>query len=851
LPADVSPPGPIAPTGSPVEAALTRGTALGRFVVLGLVGRGAMGEVYGAYDPELDRKVAIKLVRARGGRGNTADSRARLMREAQATAKVSHPNVIVVYDAGTFEDRVFVAMEFIEGHTLRYWLEARDRTWPEIVEIFVAAGRGLAAAHEKELVHRDFKPDNVMVRSDGQVRVMDFGLARTVSAAEGDARPAPANGPRAPVARQDVAERDEDLESTRELGATQLGATQLGATRDARAPGHLTETGTVAGTPAYMSPEQFERRPTDARSDQFSFCVALWEAVHGARPFAGRSLDELTENVVAGRLVEPPAASKVPAWVRRVLERGLATDPAARWPSMPALLAELDAKPALAHGADFAAGAAARLAGTWEAPVAGNAVSTPAKAEMHRAFLATGKAYAADAFTGASAVLDRFARRWTEIYIDACEATHVRGEQSAEVLDLRMAALAEGLADLKALCRLFAEATPAVVENAVSAATALGTLERCQDVNLLRAAVRPPADAATRAAVEALRARLVDVRALLRVGRVAEGLEASGPLLEEARRLAYGPLLAEVLLVHGTLLNEAARIDQAAAVLEEAVWAAELARHEEAAAEAATHMVYLAGYAAMKFELAELWGRHAETLLRRMGGHDLLWGWYLNNRSATREQQGRLVEAIEDMRLAIAAKERALGPLAPDVGGSIGNLSNQLASRGDFAAAFEASQRAVDIVGAGFGPDHPRTAIYLSNHGELLCRVGRYAEAGEVAARALVVLERETDPQGPWVTYPLLTLGLSLLGTGRAAEARPVLERATRIRDSVEKTPARLAEIHFALARALHDAPTSTADRAAALTLARQARDEYTQSVVTPSVTEDKAALEAWLTKNA
>jgi Tfp pilus assembly protein PilF len=157
----------------------------------------------------------------------------------------------------------------------------------------------------------------------------------------------------------------------------------------------------------------------------------------------------------------------------------------------------------------------------------------------------------------------------------------------------------------------------------------------------------------------------------------------------------------------------------------------------------------------------------------------------------------------------------------------------------------------VDIVGAGFGPDHPRTAIYLSNHGELLCRVGRYAEAGEVAARALVVLERETDPQGPWVTYPLLTLGLSLLGTGRAAEARPVLERATRIRDSVEKTPARLAEIHFALARALHDAPTSTADRAAALTLARQARDEYTQSVVTPSVTEDKAALEAWLTKNA
>jgi tRNA A-37 threonylcarbamoyl transferase component Bud32/tetratricopeptide (TPR) repeat protein len=839
LAADVSPPGPIGPTGSPVEPALARGTALGRFVVLGLVGRGAMGEVYGAYDPDLDRKVAIKLVRARGGRANTADSRARLMREAQATAKVSHPNVVVVYDAGTFEERVFVAMEFIEGHTLRYWLEARDRTWPEVVEIFVAAGRGLAAAHEKELVHRDFKPDNVMVRADGQVRVMDFGLARTISAAEADAPPPPA--PRA--ARAGTDDQDDDLESTRELRATQLGAT--------RAPGaatHLTETGTIAGTPAYMSPEQFERRPTDARSDQFSFCVALWEAVYGARPFAGRSLDELTENVVGGRLLEPPAASKVPAWVRRVLERGLATDPAARWPSMTALLAELDGKPALAHGADFAAGAAARLAGIWEAPIAGHAVSTPAKTAMLDAFLATGKAYAADAFAGASAVLDRFARRWTEIYVDACEATHLRGEQSAEVLDLRMAGLAEGLADLKALCRLFSAATPEVVENAVNAATALGTLERCQDVNLLRAAVRPPSDAATRAGVETLRARLVDVRALLRVGRMTEGLEASAPLLEEARRLAYGPLLAEVLLVHGTLLNEAAKLEPAAAALEEAVWAAELARHEEVAAEAATHMVYLTGYMAMKFELSEVWGRHVETLLRRMGGHDLLWGWYLNNRSAVREQQGRLAEASDDMREAIAAKERALGPLAPDVGSSIGNLANQLASRGDFAAALEASQRAVEIVGAGFGPDHPRTAIYLSNHGEFLCRVGRFAEAGEVAARALAVLERETDPEGPWITYPLLTLGLSLLGTGRVADARPVLERAARIRDAIEKTPARLAEIHFALARALHETP---ADRAAAIALARRARDEYAQSAAIPAVTEDVAALETWLAANS
>jgi serine/threonine protein kinase len=253
----------MVPPSPPPEPALARGTALGRFVVLGLVGRGAMGEVYAAYDPELDRKVAIKLVRARDGGASPADSRARLMREAQATAKVSHPNVVVVYDAGTFQDRVFVAMEFIEGHTLRYWREAQERRWPEIVEIFVAAGRGLAAAHEKELVHRDFKPDNVMVRADGQVRVMDFGLARSAStAAEAELLAVPPSAGPGPAR----AAADEDLESTRELGATHLGATRVPGTVE-----HLTQTGTIAGTPAYMSPSSSRagrrtRGPTSSAS---------------------------------------------------------------------------------------------------------------------------------------------------------------------------------------------------------------------------------------------------------------------------------------------------------------------------------------------------------------------------------------------------------------------------------------------------------------------------------------------------------------------------------------------------------------------------------------------------------
>src|SRR3954470_14809716 len=169
------------PSHLPIDSASTplgRGAIIGRYLILSLVGKGGMGEVYAAYDPELDRKVAIKLLRVRGSQAEAVEGRSRLLREAQAVAKLSHPNVVVVYDVGAFEDQVFMAMEFIDGHTLTYWMHAAARRWTEVLKVFAEAGRGLAAAHEKDMVHRDFKPDNVMLGTDGQVRVMDFGLAR-------------------------------------------------------------------------------------------------------------------------------------------------------------------------------------------------------------------------------------------------------------------------------------------------------------------------------------------------------------------------------------------------------------------------------------------------------------------------------------------------------------------------------------------------------------------------------------------------------------------------------------------------------------------------------------------------
>jgi len=628
------------------DGVFERGTAIGRFIVLGLLGKGGMGEVYAAHDPELDRKVAIKVLRG-GAESESPEGRTRLMREAQAIARVSHPNVVVVYDVGTLGRRVFIAMELVEGHTLRYWTHAGARSWPELLEVFTAAGRGLAAAHERELVHRDFKPDNVMIGTDGQVRVMDFGLVqvggdRGQTEASGSS-PSPGEGtpPAAPSGDE------EDLLSTRQVGAARAAPPRpvTGALSV-----ELTRTGVALGTPAYMSPEQFRNEPTDARTDQFSFCVALYEAIYGERPFTGGSVPELSASVCDGQPREAPEGTQVPGWIREVLLRGLRRHASGRWPSMNALLAELEKQPAVASRRRFVAAAAGKLAGIWEAPRGDTSQETPAKAEMREAFLSTGKVYAAKAWQSASQILDRYARRWSELYVEACEATHVRGEQSAEVLDLRMACLREGLEDLEALIRMFRRPTAQVVENAVSAANALGNLERCENIELLRAVVKPPADPATRQEVERLRSQLAEVRALCRVGRLNEGLAAAAPLERGARDLEYGPLLADVLIAISLLHEEQGAMEDAARRSEEALLTAMACRHEESAAEAAALLVgHASGYGELKIEAAEVWSRIAEALLRRIGGHDLLWGWLFTNRACIRAKQGRIIEALEDV----------------------------------------------------------------------------------------------------------------------------------------------------------------------------------------------------------
>jgi eukaryotic-like serine/threonine-protein kinase len=830
---------PSLPGPAENDNALARAAALGRYMVLGLVGRGAMGEVYAAYDPELDRKVAIKLLRVRGGGGGN-DGRIRLMREAQAIAKLSHPNVVMVYDVGTFQDDVFIAMQFVDGNTIGYWMHAQPRAWPDILKVFADAGRGLAAAHEKDLIHRDFKPENVMISADGHVRVMDFGLARVVIDRHGNPSPAVATTPVSATVPAD----DFDPESTRAAGsATAATETRPGASTEALKL-EITQTGAILGTPAYMSPEQFQGLQVDARTDQFSFCVALYEALYGQRPFFGNTLNELMANVLKGVIPTAPAAARIPSWVSKILQRGLQVKPEERWPSMKALLAELEKNRTGAPRRRFAAGAAAKLAGIWEAPIRGRAVETEGKAEIRRAFLATGKRYAAAAFDKMSLILDHYAKTWSEMYTDVCEATHVRGEQSAEVLDLRMASLQEGLDGLRALSQVLRQATGDVVENAVSAANALGSVERCADVKLLRAVVKPPEDPTTRATVDRLRTRLAEVRVLCHVGRLTDGLKLIVPLEEEVRRIGYGPLLAEALFELGNLHAERRDAATASVAFEEAVWTAELSRHEEVAAKAAAQLVFVVGYAQLRFDAGEIWARYTDIILRRMGGHEYLWGWLFNNRGAMKETQGHLAEAVEDARRAVAVKERIHGPDNADVGLSLSNVATLLEQLGDAAAAVPYIERAVKVLEVSLGSEHPRTATLLSNYAEILNRLERFEEAREMSRRALAIFEGETAPDGVTLSYPLTALGLGYLGDGMAGEALPILERAVEIREGTKNRSSSLGEVHFALARALRQIGREI-PRAA--TLAQRARVEYADDSPSPVTKRALVQIDAWL----
>jgi tetratricopeptide (TPR) repeat protein/tRNA A-37 threonylcarbamoyl transferase component Bud32 len=831
---DRQPPPALEPPGT----TLLRGDLIGRYIILGLLGKGGMGVVYSAYDPELDRKVALKLLRVVNRRkGEDVDAkRMRLLREAKAIARLSHPSVVVVYDVGTYEDQVFIAMELVDGLTIPRWIETKKPKWRDVLKVFIAAGEGIAAAHAADLIHRDLKPENVMVTRDEKVRVMDFGLARQIDRIT-----------------------DEGPFNTNDADAD--GPTQQGV----RAPeSRLTHEGNVVGTPAYMPPEQY-LGVTDERSDQFSFCVSLYEMVYGQHPFEAKTAFGLTGNVQAGRVHEAPARTKVPVWLRKILLRGLRSRPEDRYATMTELLDALRKDPGVARkrwimaGAIFAAAGGLalgfqraadskrafcaagpeRLAGAWELGGSPRTAEGPHHAAVRKAFLATGKPYAPDAIRGVTTLLDDYAAKWVGLYRDSCEATHVRGDQSAELLDLRMSCLNDRLGGLRALTDVFSTATGEVVEHGIEAARALSPLDGCSDAKQLRSLIPPP-DPKIGVRVEQLRRELAQVKAIHDSGRYKLAVERLNPIVQEAQTLGYRPLEAEALARLGTIEGELAQFSEAETTLQAALNASLGSHHDDLLTEISAWLIWLTGYQ-RRFEDADHWRRFADATVERGNSDNTIgYSWLLNNVGVVYHLQGRLSESLEYQKRAQLLKQKVLGPNDPDVAISLANLSLTLSALGRLTEALAASDASLRILERTLGNSHPRVASELNNHAEVLLNLENPAEALREYRRALEIWEREVGPSDLTAAYALTGIGRSLVALKRHHEAIAPLERALRIRQTVDADPGRLAETEFALATALDGDR-----RVAAVPMARRALEH--QNLVQPKSVEAQAKISKWL----
>ena len=781
----------------------TSPVTLSRYVVLERIAAGGLGVVYAGFDPQLDRKVAIKLLHARPRGAPVAETHARLLREARTLAQLTHPNVVAVHDVGTYDEQevaaltgvtaeesgnrgVFVVMELVVGLDLGHWLTAEPRSWREVLEVFIQAGEGLAAAHAAGIVHRDFKPANVIVGEDRRARVLDFGLARAL---------APATPP------------EVELEPTRPRGSPRL-----------------THSGAVLGTPAYMAPEQHAGRPSDERTDGFAFFAALYEAVYGQLPFPESDLAQLAKDKKAGRIAAPPRGRSCPAALHRAVVRGLSPAPAERFGSMQDALVELRRVQRgwrrhlpwmLAAGTSAVAVAAfvrtpapdpcapnpEALAGIWDDDV---------RREIHEGLLATAVPFAASTVASVERSLDAYAESITAARSEACLAA--RDAEPAIALSTQRC-LDRRRARLRALTRLLRTPDAELAERAVDAASSLPSVSVCTLAH----------DASTEETT-ALDAQLADAEALRDAGRFRDGLAIARRAVDAAERQDDPAATSRALRVLGSLRTASGDAEGAEDALEHAWLTAERVGLMDAAAGALVDLVGVLVSSAQYAEgdrLAAL----ARARLSYRGNRDELdarlalevarlrlaqgrtddavdtladalrlsldvWGEghprvadVLNERGNLLDRQGRYAEAMDDYTRALQIRQAILGPAHPRVGASLNNIGNIHASLGRHTEALHSYERALSIYEDALGPQHPRVAAVVNNLAIVHDQLGQTATALAEHRRALAIREQTLPEDHPHLALDHNNIGSVLARLGHPEDALTEYERALEIRE--------------------------------------------------------------------
>ncbi len=755
---------------------------VGHYQVLGSIGQGGMGEVYAAYDPKLNRRVALKVLHPH----HQQRDQQRLVGEAQALARLAHPNVVSVHDVGAHGEQLFVAMEYVQGVTLREWARAHPPGSPErllqALDVLLQAGEGLRAAHKVGLVHRDFKPSNVLVGDDGRVRVVDFGLARAQEPS--DSRITDPEGLLISNATPDPHERSPEVI---ELAAK-------------RTP---TQTGVIVGTPAYMAPEQFRELVVNATSDQFGFCMTAWEVLFGQRPFEFRGAPAYLREV---RRAEPQRAEGTgcPEVLDAALRKGLAFYPRRRHADMDVVLDKLrEARAQLLVGTPprrrlrrlwvaalavagattvtalalrgprdtMCTGAEARLRGVWDDKV---------RTELEAAFVETKVNFAADAWAAFAPRVDAYATTWTESHRDACQAAQVRKEQSTELMDLRMACLESRRGQLGALTSAYAQPNMRMLERAAEVAEALSPVDRCEDPQYVRNRGRRPSDDASAARATRVEQLIARARTSALAGDLPTTFTMAEEALAEATDLELDPLIARALSQRGIAQFQLGRTTEAKQDLERAYILAKETEQTDVALRSSRWLLNLTGTSMLRFSEAQWWTR------------------------AARQEADALNDPTETARLLL----------------QIGNLE---AKQGNPVMAVQNFEESLDILRTAGASGTTTYAHALSQLGGVHLTHDQGAEIGlgEIE-QARSIFERELGPNHPSSTQAITRLARAHRILGHPTRSRALVQEAVRRTETTfGPNHRRLAFCLMELAHNLQGASNNTE----ALAVVRRTRD--------------------------
>jgi eukaryotic-like serine/threonine-protein kinase len=746
-------------------ARLEPGARIGRFFVLGRIGAGGYGEVVRAYDPQLDRKVALKLLlpeRTPAGR-----RRAALLREAQALAKLSHPGVVAIHEIGEADGRTYIAMELVEGVDLAGWL-ATPREWQDALALVLAAGEGLAAAHAAGVVHRDFKPANVLIGTsdagEGRPRVADFGLAL-------------------------VGERDED-------GVPLRG--------DGGADTPVASSPTVAGTPVYMAPEIWAGAAATAASDQYAFFVTLYEAIFGAHPWVDATVHELRRTKLEEAVVLPERPA-IPGWLRRALAIGLERDPARRHPSLASAIESIRRRLSRRRSGPFAivasvvvvavaAAIAWPAAARWRRCEHGEALveATWDDARRERVREAFGRAapvLGPESFPALDERLRTYVADWGEAHARACHSSTASADASWQSLEPDLRCLRQRLFVVDAWIERLAVADEAAVERALPAIAALPQPRDCAGVAARDALVAPP-PAARSEEVEDVRRTIAETTVMLDAGAVDPARGRVDELLAHARAIDYAPLVAEALFLRGAV--EATRGDPraAAAEYEAALWIAEGAQHDELVVRSASALVRIVGVVLAQGEDGRRWYRHGAAMLQRSAPRPELDVELRSRLGGVELTDGRVEAGERAIRDALELATSVHGPDHTTVGTLAGDLGGALVAREAYAEAEPYLLRDLEIQRGWLPPHHPRVVAAMHNLGALALARGRYGDAKQWFEDTLA-LQREVHREH----HPAIAMTLTNLGTAELELGE--LEAAERhAREGLEETRASLGPDH-------------------------------------------------------